>query len=433
MADYNLDSLIADLKKGSYKPKTEEELQGIAGRRYQTFYDQQRLGANQAAETTNLALNRQLANAGVDYGKQRESSLQNYQNAYSQADRQSLSRGMQRSTFNAATLGNVALAGNKAQQDITDSEQRFKTGIGDQQTLLAQQLAGQLRQYSASQAADTLSYIDELESREYERGDKARQDSNSLAAQIYQFANQEKAQDRAQQNWLDTFNQSNKHFDKTYDQTQGQIDQGQKNWDKTFDQTQGQINQAQENWGKSFDQTQGQINQAQENWGKSFDQSNEQFAEGIRQFDAQLTAQEKQSNQSQENWLKQFAQSAEQYDKSLAEQIRQYDTSLSLQEKQMAMSSDQFQQTFAENVRQFNEKNAPTGGGTTSKSSTTQAQSADDKELGKDKDLFLKNFVNITNKTANVVSGAINALKTAPKPKKVTPVTKTKYVTNQLK
>lgn len=212
MAEYTLDKLLSDLQRGTYTPKTEQELQGIADRRYQSYYDQQRLGATQAAESTGLALDQQLKQLGQQYGKQREQSAQNYQQAYSQSNRGMLQRGMQRSSYGAQTQANIALAGNKAQQEISSNEQMANQNIGEQQTLLAQQLAQQLRQYSASQAADTLAYIDELEAREYDRGTTSQDRSNSLAMQIYQFANQEKQQNQEQQNWLAQFNESVRQF-----------------------------------------------------------------------------------------------------------------------------------------------------------------------------------------------------------------------------
>lgn len=215
MAEYTLDKLLSDLQRGTYTPKTEQELQGIADRRYQSYYDQQRLGATQAAESTGLALDQQLKQLGQQYGKQREQSAQNYQQAYSQSSRGMLQRGMQRSSYGAATLGNISTAGNKAQQEITDNEQMANQNIGEQQALLAQQLAQQLRQYSASQAADTLAYIDELEAREYDRGATSQDRSNSLAMQIYQFANQEKQQNQAQANWLAQFNESVRQYNAT--------------------------------------------------------------------------------------------------------------------------------------------------------------------------------------------------------------------------
>ena len=56
------------------------------------------------------------------YGKKRESSDEQYDKAYSQADRQALSRGMQRSSYNNQVLGNLSDAKVKAQNDIWDTQ-----------------------------------------------------------------------------------------------------------------------------------------------------------------------------------------------------------------------------------------------------------------------------------------------------------------------
>jgi hypothetical protein len=162
-ANYTLDSLISDLKKNTYTPKTEEELKASAESRYQSDYDQKRLEAQQAADVSQLTLDRQLAGMGTMYGKQKEASAKQYADAYSQVNRQATSRGMQRSSFNNATMGNIAVAGNKAQQEIADQEALNRAGFEDQKSLLARQLSDQIKQYSASQAADTLAYLDELE------------------------------------------------------------------------------------------------------------------------------------------------------------------------------------------------------------------------------------------------------------------------------
>lgn len=338
MADYTLDTLIAQMKNNTYKPRTEQEITDVANRRYKSFYDQQRLAANQAVETQDLALDRQLQTLGQAYNKQREASAEQYQKAYGQSDRQSLSRGLQRSSYNSALLGNISTAGAKAQQDITDNKQMAESGIGDQRTLLAQQLAGQLRQYTASQAADVLSYIDELDNRETDRKIDSDRYQNSLAAQIYSFANQEKQQNLAQQNWTAQFN------------------------------------------------------------------------ENVRQFNENIATQ------------------SSQWEKTYNEGIRQHEQTFGFAKDQDALNRQEWLMSYNEGVRQFDtaqaNKGGSRGGGTTP---PPPPPPADDK----DKDLFLKNFVNITNKTANVVSAAANALK--PKPKKVPPPTKTKYVTNQLK
>lgn len=56
------------------------------------------------------------------YGVKREASDKSYDQAYSQADRQLLSRGMQRSSYGAQTLANISKQKIDAQQNIYDQQ-----------------------------------------------------------------------------------------------------------------------------------------------------------------------------------------------------------------------------------------------------------------------------------------------------------------------
>lgn len=56
------------------------------------------------------------------YGQQRESSDKAFDRAYSQADRQALSRGMQRSSYNAQNLANINQQKIEAQNNIWDNQ-----------------------------------------------------------------------------------------------------------------------------------------------------------------------------------------------------------------------------------------------------------------------------------------------------------------------
>jgi len=240
--NYTLESLIADLKNNAYVPKTDAELHAAADSRYTAAYDQKRLEAQQAAETNQLALDRQLSSIGATRAKQKDASATNFAQAYSQANRNATDRSMGRSSYTGATLANIAIAGNKAQQEISDNEALARTGVEDQKTLLAQQLSEQIRQYSAGQAADTLAYLDELESKEYDKSTAAADKSTTLAAQIYQFANQEKTQDEASQQWLQQFNEQTRQFDTSTAESQRQFNVlhptksgGQKNRNKKIE------------------------------------------------------------------------------------------------------------------------------------------------------------------------------------------------------
>ena len=216
MAEYTLQTLIDSLQNNTYTPPTEAEMQQTAQNRYQSYYDQQRLQAQQGHEQTNLALTQQLSSLNQAYGHQLQQSAENYRNAYSQADRQMLGRGMQRSSYGSQVLTGVQRAGAKAADEIMSNQALAVGNVEEQRTLLAQQLAAQLQQYSASQASDILAYIDELEAQGYDRQSAANQYNNSLAAQIYQFANQEQQQTQAQANWLAEFNESQRQFNQLH-------------------------------------------------------------------------------------------------------------------------------------------------------------------------------------------------------------------------
>jgi len=133
-----------------------------AMQRYQSVYDQKRLTAKQSYETTDASLARELAGLKKTYDDQRRQSAADTAQAYSQADRQALSRGMQRSSYNGATLGNISLAGVADQRRIDENQTQHESDIAQQRTLLTAQLAQQLKQYDADQQSDALAYADEL-------------------------------------------------------------------------------------------------------------------------------------------------------------------------------------------------------------------------------------------------------------------------------
>lgn len=183
-----LQELIAHYNQtGEYTPKTADQIQQQAAGEYKTYYDQQRLSAQQAYDRNRLALEQQLAGIGRSYDKAREASAREYGDAYSQADRALLGRGMQRSSYGMQTLGNLAQRGLEAQQNIWDQQTQAEGNINAQQTQLAQQLADQLRQYDTSEQDATLARIRELEDQEYQRGVTNQNTRNQLSTQIYEY------------------------------------------------------------------------------------------------------------------------------------------------------------------------------------------------------------------------------------------------------
>lgn len=203
-----LDELIKKLEANStaaYTPLTQQQMQQQANTRYSGVYDQKRLSAQQQYDTADQALAQQLAGLDATYDKMREQSRQNYESAYRAADRQALGRGMQRSSYNNATLANINLKGNEAQQAINDAQASQAKNIGEQRKLLSQQLGDTLAGLDAAQQSDMLAYLDELESREYDRTTADVANRNNLAMQLYQYQFQKEQADQAQRNWEQTF------------------------------------------------------------------------------------------------------------------------------------------------------------------------------------------------------------------------------------
>ena len=226
----------------SYVPKTADQIRQQAQGEYQSYYDQLRLAAQQAQARNDLALQQQREGLQRTYDKQREASQKEYANAYSRADRQQLSRGMQRSSYTAQVLANLTKEGAEAQQELWDAQGAAEGNIDAQRTQLAAQLADQLSQYSASEAADVLARIKQLEDQEYDRGRENEQYKNSLSAQIYQFLYQGEQDKIAQEQWQKEFDENVRQWNAQYG-SKGSGGGGGNNYNHDKDDTNNNKNQ----------------------------------------------------------------------------------------------------------------------------------------------------------------------------------------------
>lgn len=195
-----------------YKQKTAAQIKKQAQGEYKSYYDQLRLSAKQQQQQSDLALQQQRDALQATYDKQREASEKNYRMRYSQADRQMLSRGMQRSSYGAQVLANIDLEGAEAIQDLYDQQGAAEGNIDAQRAQLAQQLAAQLSQYNAGEAADVMKRIRELEDQDYERGLANAQNRNQLSTQIYQLMYQAERDKVADKQWQAQFDESVRQF-----------------------------------------------------------------------------------------------------------------------------------------------------------------------------------------------------------------------------
>jgi len=202
-----LESLMEQLKNFQpYQAMTQQQIAQTAEDRYQSVYDQKRLSAQQAYETNDAALARELASLQNVYDRERERSAAETEAAYRQADRHALSRGMQRSSYNSANLVNIDLSGDAALNEISRQQAQAEAGVGEKRTLLSSQLAAQLAEYDAQQRSDVLGYMDELEAREYERTVASTNAYNELAMKLYEYQHELEKEAAEQKRWQAEFN-----------------------------------------------------------------------------------------------------------------------------------------------------------------------------------------------------------------------------------
>lgn len=202
-----LDQLMAELTgRKTYTPLTPQEIQDQAQRRYQAVYDQKRLSARETYEQSDSALARELSALQDTYDERRAQAFAQSRQTYAQASRQSLNRGMQRSSYTGATLANISLAGDAALNAIRGEQARMEGDIAQQRTRLSQQYAREMEALNASQQADTLSYADELTAREYDRAAASRETADKLALQLYEYQHELEKEAAEQARWQAEFN-----------------------------------------------------------------------------------------------------------------------------------------------------------------------------------------------------------------------------------
>ena len=201
-----LEQLIGEMEKQQpYQPLSEEAIRTQAQQRYQSVYDQKRLDAQQAYETSDAALARELSGLQKTYDAQRQNAAAQTKDTYSQTDRHALSRGMQRSSYNEANLTGIRLAGDAAQRAIDEEQAAQEKDIGQQRTLLSRQLAQTVSSLNASQKNDELAYADELTRQERERAQENQNSFRELAMQLYEYQHQLEQEAQEQERWQAEF------------------------------------------------------------------------------------------------------------------------------------------------------------------------------------------------------------------------------------
>lgn len=237
------------------------------------------------------------------YGQQREQSNEAYDKAIAQTDRQALSRGMQRSSYNNATLANLQNQKVKAQNDITSAQ------IADYQGRLAQQeeaeaaRAFQTSEREASQEfqaaqnalAREFQTSERIGSQQYQSGEnalnRAFNTSEREATQAYQSG--ENALNRAfttsereaQQRYQSGENALNRAFSTSEREAQQQYQSGENAIARAFQAEQNAANQA---WQSGENALNREQSQNQFNTQMAYQQERNAIEDAFRQqqFDA---------------------------------------------------------------------------------------------------------------------------------------------------
>ena len=188
MAKMTVEQLQAALKDPSYTARTDEQLQSEAQNRYTSTYNQKKLAAQQNYDTTDLAYQQQLKTLQDTLASNQQALAKNTMDSIASADRYTVTRGMQRSSYGAANRASIQNKGNESLAALLKQYSTDAGGIENNRTLLARQLANTLAQYDIDYLNDVQAYIDEQKQIDYERQAAATEAANALQMQLFEYS-----------------------------------------------------------------------------------------------------------------------------------------------------------------------------------------------------------------------------------------------------
>lgn len=185
-APKTVDELASQLQNTKYGDKSTDELRSEAENMYKNQLDSSKLSAQQSYDSNALELNNQLTALNKSYDKQYAQQQQATVQSKQSADKQALSRGMQRSTYNNATLANLDIAGNKALNEIEQNRTDSTNEVNSQLVLLQKQLQENLASAQSTYENNVVTKLQELLDQQYERQKSYEDTSNDLAFKLYE-------------------------------------------------------------------------------------------------------------------------------------------------------------------------------------------------------------------------------------------------------
>lgn len=190
------DQLSGILAAQTATPRTEEELRAAAERAVGSLYNEKELAAQQQYARTSQGLKNQLDTVGYAYDIQKQDAEKNIRLALSQTDNRSRSRGMGRSSYTEATLGNIQLQGNQLTDRINTAKTNTTNDISGRLALADEQLGELLSSYKTNREVDILGRIDEMRATDLKDSRAAIEYNNGLIMALAARMAEEKERER---------------------------------------------------------------------------------------------------------------------------------------------------------------------------------------------------------------------------------------------
>ena len=183
----SLAQLTEALKADTYTPRTDEQLKSSAEQKFASIYDQKRLTAQQNYDANDAAYQQQLKNLQNTLAMNQNTLLKSVSDSIAAADRYTITRGMQRSSYGAANRANIQNKGNASLAQLLNQYAIDAGGIENNRALAAQQLADVLAQYDIDYLNDVNAYIEEQKQLDYDRKVAADAAYNDIQMALYEY------------------------------------------------------------------------------------------------------------------------------------------------------------------------------------------------------------------------------------------------------
>ena len=170
-----------------YTPRTPEDINARAAAMLDSQYANARLAAQQQSDRNVLAVQNQLDALGTSYDRNIQDLAEQFRQTLSQADRNALRKGMQRSSYAAATRANIGIKGAEAAGQVLENRTNQENALNAQIAQYQQQLADQLGQMDRNYQTDLQAKINELEDQDFQR----QQAQNELLLNLYQLGDKQ--------------------------------------------------------------------------------------------------------------------------------------------------------------------------------------------------------------------------------------------------